>query len=68
MANFYAYKGNEKLGSEPLGTEEKIIFELKTIHGAINRCKRVFKDSRYMLYKFANFYDDTTFQFIVGNL
>ncbi len=58
---FYAYKGQYKLGNEMLGTEGRILFNLKTIRGAMNRCDKAFgKD--FTLYSYINFYDDDTFK------
>lgn len=58
---FYAYKGKEELGKEPLGTFNKQVIELKTINGAKRRCVNVWGND-YKLYSFTNFYDNKTFQ------
>lgn len=60
--NFYAYKGNDPLGKEPLGSENRLIWkDLKTIKGARNRAKKAFGNQPFKLYTFTNFFDDKTF-------
>jgi len=63
---FYAYKWDVPLGTEPLGTDGKLLFELKTVRGAMNRCKRYLKTSDFRLYTYTNFYDDKTFKQVKG--
>ena len=58
---FYAYKGKEPLGKEPLGSFNKQIIELKTVNGAKRRCINAW-GSDYSLYSFTNIYDDKTFR------
>lgn len=58
---FYAYIP-DKNDNEPLGTEGKLLFELKTINGAIKRCEKYLKV--YRLYTYTNFYDDKTFRLL----
>ena len=58
---FYAYKGNYELGKEPLGTFDKMMFELKTTKGALRRCYQCFKTD-FRLYYYSNFYDNKTFK------
>ena len=59
---FYAYKGNYNLGSEPLGTFDRLIRkDIKTVNGIKKICKRVFGDV-YRVYFFTNFYDNSTFK------
>ena len=59
---FYAYLGNHLLGEEPLGSENKLMFELKTVKGAKNRCVRAFGKRPYVLFSYTNFYDNKTFK------
>lgn len=62
---FYCYKGNYNLGSEPLGTEGRHIFEdLQTLRGAINRIKKWYHYEHFRIYSYSNFYDDKTFKLI----
>jgi hypothetical protein len=63
LKKFYAYVPNEN-GKEPLGTFNKLLFELKTLRGAVNRCSKIFKKS-YRLYTYTNFYDEKTFTLIL---
>ena len=58
---FYAYCGKEDLGKESLGTSGRLLFELKTIAGAIRRCQRLFGNG-FRLYSYTNFYRDETFK------
>lgn len=56
---FYAYLP-DKNGKEPMGTANKVLFELTTNAGAIRRAKRLIsKDAK--LFRYTNFYDKTTF-------
>jgi hypothetical protein len=57
---FYAYIPTES-GDEPLGTFNKLLFELKTVRGAITRAKRIFKTDNFKVFWYNNFYDDKTF-------
>lgn len=57
---FYAYKPTSS-GGEPMGTEHKLLFELKTIAGAHRRARRYLGKS-YRLYTYTNFYADRTFK------
>jgi len=57
---FYAYKPT-KDGREPLGSDRRILFELKTIAGAHRRARSVL-GSDYRLFRYTNFYDDKTFR------
>jgi hypothetical protein len=59
---YFAYIPRED-GSEPMGTEHKILFELKTMRGAIRRARRSLGD-RFKLYSYTKFYDDKTFKLI----
>lgn len=59
---FYAYKPNEH-GGEPLGSGNKLIFELGTLRGAVKRCER-YLGTNYRLYIYSNFYDDKTFRLV----
>jgi hypothetical protein len=60
---FYAYKGKLPLGKEPLGTFDKLIFELRTKKGAIRHCEK-YLGLKFMLYTYYNFFDDKTFTLI----
>ena len=57
---FYAYIPT-KDGKEPMGTADKLLFELKTTRGAIKRTRKHL-GPRYMLFRYTNFYDDKTFR------
>jgi hypothetical protein len=62
---YYAYRGADELGSEALGTDNKILFELKTDAGARRRA-RLMLGPAYRLYRYTNFYDDNTFSEVRG--
>ena len=63
--SFYAYVPNKE-GKEPLGSENRLIIkDLKTIKGAINRCKKAFRNKPFKLFTFTNFFDDSTFNEII---
>lgn len=60
---FYCYKGDAELGSEPLGSDNRLIWhDLKTIGSARNRAKKIFKGASFRLYSFTNFQDNKTFK------
>ena len=60
---FYAYLGNAELGSEPLGTGNKmIIHELKTTRGAIRRCNKYWSDKEFRVYSFTSLYDESSYR------
>jgi len=61
---YYAYKGIMKLGDEPLGTDGKMMFELKTDIGAIRRVKRFWGCCGWTLTRYLNFYDPRTFYIV----
>ena len=62
--DFYAYKGKQPLGSEDLGTDNRlIIHDLKTKKGAINRCKQIW-GSNFSLYRFNKTYDNSSYELI----
>ena len=62
--NFYAYKGKQPLGSEALGSDNRLIMrDLKTNRAAINRCKQVW-GSNFSLYRFNNVYDNSSYELI----
>lgn len=63
---FYAYKGTAELGKEPLGTSGKMLFELKTVNGAIRRAVRLYGRS-CTIYTYTNFYRDSTFRLVYTN-
>ena len=58
---FYAYRGQAALGQEPLGTAGRLLFELKTVAGAVRRCQRLFGND-FRLYSYSHFYRDETFR------
>lgn len=62
--NFYAYAGTATLGSEKLGTDGRMLFELKTTPGAIRRTRRAFAGQPFTLYRFTNFYNNATFRLV----
>lgn len=59
---FYAYIPTAS-GHCPMGTENRILFELKTIRGAIKRCNRTLGNV-WVLFRYTNFYDNKTFSFV----
>ena len=62
MTKYYAYKLTKE-GKEPMGTQDRILFELKTNRGAIARALRILgKGCR--VYRYRNFYDNSTFHCI----
>ena len=56
---FYAYKPR-KDGSEPMGTEGRLLYELKTILGATRHAIRIL-GGHCRIFRYTNFYDDSTF-------
>lgn len=60
---YYAYVPTEE-GEEPMGTANRIKFQLKTNRGAIRRAKRVLGDN-FCLFTYTNFYNDLTFKEII---
>jgi hypothetical protein len=61
--NFYAYISHVELGHEPLGTDGRMLFCLKTTRGAIKHVSRQWK-AKWSLYTYSNFFDDSTFKLI----
>jgi hypothetical protein len=62
--NFYAYKGKQPLGSEDLGTDNRLVIrDLKSKKGAINRCKQIW-GSNFSLYSFSNVYDNSSYELL----
>jgi hypothetical protein len=61
---FYAYNSHAELGNEPLGTDGKLLFELKTYSGAVRRVQHCFKNTPWNLYTYLNFYDNSTFKLV----
>lgn len=59
---FYAYAPKD--GKEPMGTDRKLLFELKSIKGAHRRAQRVLGEryGEYVLFTYTNFYNDKTFK------
>jgi hypothetical protein len=64
---FYAYLSELPLGKEPLGTAGKLLFELKTKKGAIKHCQRIWKEKKFHIYTYTNFYDNDTFRVVFVN-
>jgi hypothetical protein len=61
---FYAYiPTNDR--REPMGTENRILFDLKTIRGAINHCNKQLGENTYVLFSYTNIYNDNTFKCLV---
>ena len=59
---FYAYLGNAEFGEESLRHGRiMIIDDLKTVKGAIKRCRRYWGIEKFRIYSFTNFYDGNTF-------
>jgi hypothetical protein len=58
---FYAYLP-DKNGNEPLGSFNKLLFQLKTISGARRKVDRIFNGENHKLFSYTNFYDDKTFK------
>jgi hypothetical protein len=59
---YYAYKVAED-GGEPVGSEGRLLFELKTDRGAIRRCHRMFGYGfRWRLFTYEDFQDKSTFR------
>jgi hypothetical protein len=58
---FYAYIPTVR-GKEPTGSANKLLFELRTIEGAIRRAKRILNTDNFQLYSYSNFYDNKTFK------
>ncbi len=61
---FYAYIPNER-EQEPIGTANRIIFELKTIRGAIRRAERILGIDTFCLFSYRNFFSNDTFNLIM---
>ena len=60
---FYAYIGNDELGSEPLGSFGRmVISDLKTARGAFRRCNKYWKGKVFRVYSFTDFYDESTYR------
>ena len=58
---FYAYEGRKVLGKEPLGSSGKMMFELKTVQGALRKAYKAYGSLNFSLYYYTNFYEDSTF-------
>jgi len=59
MIAFYAYLPNHD-GTEPVGTDRRILFQLKTRRGGIRRAIRLL-GVNVVVKIYQNFYDDSTF-------
>ena len=59
---YYAYIPRED-GSEPLGSANRMLMDLKTPQGAIKRAKRYMGDN-IKVFSFTNFFRDSTFKLI----
>ena len=60
---FYAYIP-DKNGREPLGTDNRTLFELKTVQGAIRHATKRLKTQEFCLFSYRNFYDNETFRIL----
>ncbi len=60
---FYAFRP-DKQGEEPFGTNDRILFSCPNKQKAIQRTESLFGDSRYVLYSYINFHDESTFNLI----
>ena len=66
MKNYYAYKHYYAYkpradGSAPMGTSDQTLFKLKTDRGARRRARRVLGETA-RVFRYRNFYDDSTFK------
>ena len=60
---FYAYLGNNELGSEQLGSSGRMVIpDLKSARGAIRRCNKYWKGKKFRVYSFTNFYDESSYK------
>lgn len=60
---FYAYLGNAELGSEPLGSFDRmVITDLKTKQGALRRCNKYWVGKEFRIYSYTDFYDESTYR------
>ena len=60
---FYAYIGDDDLGSEPLGSFGRMVIpDLKTARGAIRRCNKYWSGKEFRVYSFTDFYDESTYR------
>ena len=60
---FYAYLGNAELGSEPLGSFDRmVIADLKTKQGALRRCNKYWAGKEFRIYSYTDFYDESTYR------
>ena len=65
---FYAYKMTTD-NKAPMGTTDKLLFELKTSHGAIKRAIRILGNDRPIkVFRYINFYDTHTFTQVFGSV
>lgn len=55
---FYAYIPTKE-GKEPCGTFGRLLFELKTVKGAVRRCEK-YLGEKWRLYVYTDLYDDST--------
>lgn len=60
---FYAYKPDAD-GNEPYGTCHKILFELKTVKGAIRRARRILGNN-VRVFTYTNIFDRDDFRQLV---
>lgn len=60
---FYAYRGDAVLGKETCGTDDKFLRkDLTTDRGAIRAATKFYGTGPFVLYRFYNFYDPSTFR------
>jgi len=60
---FYAYVPNDE-GKEPLGTSHRVLFQLKTVRGAIRHCRRTLGWDRFRLFSYFNFHKEETHRMV----
>lgn len=66
---FYGYYNDlAPLGAERPAGDNKMMFELKTVKGAIQRMERYAKGQPFKLYSYTNFYNNSTFEHIITML
>lgn len=65
---YYAYKGTAKLGMEPVGSSDRMLWRSKTRNYALKQAKLLFGKGPYKFYSFLNFYDNRTFQLVYEQL
>ena len=66
---FYGYEP-DFYGKEPVGSDHKVLFELKTVRGAVNKMQRLSSNwlRGFALYSYTEFYNSSTFEFRASNM